>query len=974
MPLSGYSFSEAIGSLDHLFLSGDLTGQTVVIHIDSTHTQFWANEDGDGTYARFTLDDESTLLKFEVESYDNSGNDAWFHVKIPTLSASAQTLVYIQYGHASPSDGSDKENTWDSSYKAVYHWNTDKAEGAFDDSTSNNQDGTNHSSIDAAGKIDRAIDTDGSTTYVDIGTLPTMTSWTLETWVNSDTLGDQKCFLSNDLGGWNDDILWGIAPEGGFIGLNRITIMHQDAVSTVRTYAGDTTDIVIGEDYHVVATSDGSTLRLYVNGIEVDSASKNGTALTFNGAPTWIGATPNAFRGFNGRIDETTISNVARSADWVAARYRSGLAKWGTLEGSVKRVEVTITGTVTGAQTDYWLKVEVPIELLMSSDYTDVRFRASDGTTQLNQFLYKYDTLSAFFMVEVPSIPEDPDTVVIYYYYNTGETTLLEPPITSTACMDDFRSTRFPRVWEPTGSNFWGGPDLVAQGTDIVVASWWGDDPNATSYITASSDRGQTWEDRGSVAVGAVPGLEVTPNGDRLLLTGGMLADSPNSLKFTYSTDGGDNWSSPVTIVTGRTADSALVAISNTEYLVATVDSATGKSLDIYETTDSGANWSLRTNVDTLSVVGEDIDLYFADNGDLLCSIEEETTEQGKSEIYLYISSDDGETWGSKIGVWTQGATTIDYEQAGFFTDLDSGNLVHLVYTNEGDVFDSDYSHYKLRYKTSDDNGATWSSSAEYCSQRAVGPENNTAIIESELFLIGYVPGTITDAYGVQISKFSNDLTVNYDVSMMSERFDNFQGMSYCFGATFDTSYVKIWPGANHGSDDTAFFESVATIPDDCRILARMGTASATDNVYLSFRVTDNDNRYEFFHQGTDPAINNTKVAKYVSGTPTTLNITSDVRDWSSGVDVEILLDGTDIEVYLDAALLFDFTDATYGSGNVALTNSPTATDEVRYYYFFAGKYVTPEPTYVLGDSENIAAVVFPEFLNHRIAGGSYNG
>ncbi len=954
MPLTGYSFSEALPTDGRFYIDGNLTDFTRVFHIDPSFTQFWANEDGAGNLVRFTLDDESTLLDYEVESYDATGDNAFFHVQIPTLSATAVTTIFIQYGHDTPTDGEVKENAWDASYKATYHLNENKADGAFDDSTSNNQDGTNTSTTDAVGGIDRGRDFNGTTQKIAIGTLPTMTSWTLEAVVNSDVTGSEHNILSNDRGGWNDDVLWGIRPEGAgapSTSNNRFGLVHQDVTSQVRTIVEDTEDMASSTQYHVVATSDGSSLRLYINGILKDTAVKVGTALTFDGATTWIGATPNAFRGWNGVLDEVTISNVCRDDDWASARYQSSIFGFASVSDVTKRKKVTITGTTAGVQTDYWQKVEVDFVAAMQSDYTDVRFRAADGTTALKQFLYKQDSTSAFFMVEVPSIPASPSTIDIYYYYNTGQTTLTEPPNTSDACMDDFRSTRFPRAWTRTGSF---SPSLVAQGDDIAVASWGGTDD---VYITTSSDRGQTWDDRGNLTLGKVPGIEVTLDESRLLIVAG---NTGGDLKFAYSTDGGDTFSTPVTIASSRQLDSAILAISNTEYIVASGTSA-ATEITLYETTNSGTSWSVKSTVITgLSVAQEDVDLYFADNGDLICSFEEESVEQGKSEVHLVISDDNGSTWGSKINVWTQGATSIDYEQAGFFTDTNSGDLVSLVYTNEGDVFDSDYTHYKFRYKTSSDNGATWGSSSEYDTIRGVGPENNTAVIDSDLFICGYVFSG-SPAY-LFMSKYLTDLTLNYNVAMISERFNNTQGFAYCFGTLFSNTYIEINPGVNHGTSDVGFYETVATIPNDCRVLAK----PAGTQVRIGFRTTDDLNFYEYRHTSASSI-----VYKVVSNVHTSLDSVADSSgSWASGFDVEILVSGTSIKTYRDDALKNDFTDATYSSGDGALIGAVIQ----KFHYFFIGKYVDPEPTHVVGAAEDVSGAILPELLDHIFLGRSYNG
>ena len=65
--LDGYANTETLTVDASPYISSDLSDLPVVVHIDSSYTTFWANDDGDGTFVRFALADD-TQLKFEVES------------------------------------------------------------------------------------------------------------------------------------------------------------------------------------------------------------------------------------------------------------------------------------------------------------------------------------------------------------------------------------------------------------------------------------------------------------------------------------------------------------------------------------------------------------------------------------------------------------------------------------------------------------------------------------------------------------------------------------------------------------------------------------------------------------------------------------------------------------------------------------------------------------------------------------------
>lgn len=87
----------------------------------------------------------TTLLSWEVESYDPVTGTLLAWVKVPTLSASVDTVFYCLYGNASIStfQGGARGAAWDSDFVAVYHF-TDDGSGNLlaKDSTANALDGT----------------------------------------------------------------------------------------------------------------------------------------------------------------------------------------------------------------------------------------------------------------------------------------------------------------------------------------------------------------------------------------------------------------------------------------------------------------------------------------------------------------------------------------------------------------------------------------------------------------------------------------------------------------------------------------------------------------------------------------------------------------------------------------------------------------------------------------------------------------
>ncbi len=100
-----------------------------------------------------------------------------------------------------------------------------------------------------------------------------------------------------------------------------------DAVLRFRLKAGGTTTTLVADTgiltglpnsldtYHVAATYDGATMRLFLDGVEVGSQAKTGAIDQNPAIETWIGGNPDSatVRPWKGSIDDVRIWDVARS-------------------------------------------------------------------------------------------------------------------------------------------------------------------------------------------------------------------------------------------------------------------------------------------------------------------------------------------------------------------------------------------------------------------------------------------------------------------------------------------------------------------------------------------------------------------------------------------------------------------------------------------------------------------------------------
>lgn len=252
---------------------------------------------------------ETTKLDHEIESYTASTGAIIMWVRIPTLSAGSDTIIYMYYGN--PSITSSQEHVtgvWNASYLGVYHLGNGSTLSVAD-STSQAANGTNHSATATTGQIDGAANFSGSSQYVTLPStgFPTGASpFTVELWMKPGTNAGKS--------------VWWL---GTFGGQQQVGLDYNSAFGQLNLYDGSDNVVnnilTVGTWGYVVATYDGSTLLLYVNGTQQLSLSVT-LNLTYGNA--YLGNDPFSDY-YTGVIDEYRISSVARTRGWIATGYNS---------------------------------------------------------------------------------------------------------------------------------------------------------------------------------------------------------------------------------------------------------------------------------------------------------------------------------------------------------------------------------------------------------------------------------------------------------------------------------------------------------------------------------------------------------------------------------------------------------------------------------------------------------------------------
>ena len=299
-----------------------LTALPVMLSLDDADL---ARARPDRSDLAFTADDATTRLAHDLETFDSTTLTVW--VRIPTLSATTDTTIYLYYGNAAP-PATTPEMVWSESFLAVYHLHQDPGPGQagqIRDATANAHHATAESSFSAgdsmSSPLGRAIDFNGSNSCITVPTVDVGNQFTISAWMNLNAVSQIRSIVSNSQDGSNTDgfrffvnsngssdrKVWLETGNGGQTNsvttiANAITTQQWEHVAVlVDRTNGAATVMVDG----AIATTD-NTIR---NDFSTASSLEIGRMKTNN--------------VFDGMLDEVVIASTLRSVEWIQTAYKN---------------------------------------------------------------------------------------------------------------------------------------------------------------------------------------------------------------------------------------------------------------------------------------------------------------------------------------------------------------------------------------------------------------------------------------------------------------------------------------------------------------------------------------------------------------------------------------------------------------------------------------------------------------------------
>lgn len=338
----GWTARRAV-TIDHTKIgSTDLTNYPVLISGTYTYLKTTGNggnvTSSSGYDIEFCADTSCvTKLNWETESWSGTTGTVIYWVQVPTVSHTADTVIYLFYGNSSvTTDQSNKTGTWDSSFKLVVHLPNGTTLTA-NDSTSNANNGTGAGGSGpgpTTGLIDGAAlkGTDNSTglSFAAQPAISGMSGLTESVWFKTTTAaiqcisGNGQALLTKHDNATTGE--WGIC-YGGTTATNTqvsgwVTNSTPTRVNITATIpsSGTWNDGV----WHLLEeTYDGSTITLYYDGASIGTTAQTGTINNTAVLPYMFRIASATSHNAITNIDEGRVSNTARSASWMLADYNS---------------------------------------------------------------------------------------------------------------------------------------------------------------------------------------------------------------------------------------------------------------------------------------------------------------------------------------------------------------------------------------------------------------------------------------------------------------------------------------------------------------------------------------------------------------------------------------------------------------------------------------------------------------------------
>jgi hypothetical protein len=319
--LSGWTYRKKI-TISTTNVDENLTYFPVYVPIVDD-TDIGANALSTGYDIRFTSSNGTTELYYERLNFAVAAGEADgdFYVRVPSISGTADTDIYMYYGKSDAADASDHENTFPTSDGWAGVWHLEESGSGYLDATSNNNDSTGQDApTRVSGKVGYGQDFElDNTQYIRIATSDSLNfgasdDITVSAWMKPEVVDIFQQYLGKGVNtAWYK--LYLNTEYAGF------QIWDGTHSSTRVNYVSP---LSAGNWFHVASRCDrdnASGHSIAVNGSFGETNDPTAVGSLSSTDDFFIAAKSPDETNFDGVLDELRVSKTFRSNAWVKFEY-----------------------------------------------------------------------------------------------------------------------------------------------------------------------------------------------------------------------------------------------------------------------------------------------------------------------------------------------------------------------------------------------------------------------------------------------------------------------------------------------------------------------------------------------------------------------------------------------------------------------------------------------------------------------------
>jgi ketosteroid isomerase-like protein len=283
-------------TISHTQVNSTFTNYPLLV--DLTSSSLIGNTQVNGQDFVFT-DVTNQKLDHQIEFYNSTTGHLTAWVRLPLLSSTTDTTIFMYYGNTLAPDQQNSTGIWDINYLVVLHLNDGPTQ--CNDSTIKGNNGTLSGNVaQTQGKIGNGYSfTGGNVSLPKI--LSSQTQFTFSAWIYAQS--GARYFISE----WSNN-------QGAFL-----QVVGDNYVQFYVNSMMVQKPVTLNQWHYVVGTYNGTTLSLWVDGGSPTSVTAS--ALVWPNQNMYLGDRSDNQRTFYGLIDEVRVSNIARSNDWINTEY-----------------------------------------------------------------------------------------------------------------------------------------------------------------------------------------------------------------------------------------------------------------------------------------------------------------------------------------------------------------------------------------------------------------------------------------------------------------------------------------------------------------------------------------------------------------------------------------------------------------------------------------------------------------------------